>query len=100
LTLCWMTVLGPATEKATYILTTPVLAWLLIDSVRTQRRGWTRVYIAIYALYVLPAAAGVSRSLIRSTPVRVALPVATLALFGILLARAIRAIRDPREASR
>jgi hypothetical protein len=93
-------VLGPATEKATYVLTTPVLAWLLIDSVRSQRRGWTRVYIAIYALYVLPAAAGVSRSLIRSTPVRVALPVATLALFGILLARAIRAIRDPREASR
>src|SRR5579871_398569 len=29
---CWMTVLGPATESATYLLLAPTSAWLLLDA--------------------------------------------------------------------
>jgi hypothetical protein len=32
---CWMTLLGPATESATYILLAPTLAWSMIDALRS-----------------------------------------------------------------
>jgi len=91
---CWMTVLGPATEKATYILTAPVLAWLLIEAVRDKQRGRFRMLLVIYLLYLVPVFAG--KAIYRSAPVRVALPLATIPLFAYI---ALRAIRDLRTAS-
>jgi hypothetical protein len=35
---CWMTLLGPATESATYVVLAPVLAWAVLESSR-QARG-------------------------------------------------------------
>jgi len=32
LSLCWMTILGPATESCTYILLAPTLAWRVLDA--------------------------------------------------------------------
>jgi hypothetical protein len=36
---CWMTLLGPATESATYVLLAPVLAWAVLSA---TRQPWTR----------------------------------------------------------
>ena len=93
---CWMTVFGPATEKATFIFTTPVLAWCLIEARVDERRGAMWFYIVLYAMYVVPLLAG--KQVYRSLPARVALPLATLVLFGALVARAVADLRAPPAA--
>jgi hypothetical protein len=57
LSCCWMTVLGPATESATYILLAPVAAWLLVE-----RRAAAR-------FPGLRAVAGVAYALILASPI-------------------------------
>jgi hypothetical protein len=37
---CWMTLVGPATEAATYILLAPVLAWAALDATGRPWQGW------------------------------------------------------------
>jgi len=94
---CWMTLLGPATEKATYIFLAPVLAWLLVEA---KREGWRSRFwmlLVIYLLYLIPVV--IQGSAIRSAPVRVALPLATIPLFGYVVLRAIRDLRDPRTTT-
>ncbi len=90
---CWMTVFGPTTEKATYIFTTPVLAWCLIDARVDLRWSAVRFYIVLYVAYIVPLVGG--RAAIRSLPARVALPLATLVLFGALIRRAVRDLTRP-----
>lgn len=94
---CWMTLLGPATEKATYILLAPVLTWLLVEAGRDERHGAFRMLLGIYLAYLVPVVAG--GDAIRSAPVRVALPLATIPLFGYVAWRAIRGLREPATTS-
>jgi hypothetical protein len=37
---CWMTVLGPATESATYVLVGPVAAWLAVSAAADEYPRW------------------------------------------------------------
>ena len=37
-TMCWFMLLGPATEKATYVLVAPSLIWTLLAAVQQHRR--------------------------------------------------------------
>jgi hypothetical protein len=37
---CWMTLVGPATESATYVMLAPVLAWAALDATDYPWRGW------------------------------------------------------------
>jgi hypothetical protein len=37
---CWMTLVGPATESATYVLLAPVLAWAVLSAARWPWEGW------------------------------------------------------------
>ncbi|MEO6598011.1 MAG: glycosyltransferase family 87 protein [Planctomycetota bacterium] len=39
-TMCWLMLLGPATEKATYVWIAPSLAWVLVAAWRQQGRTW------------------------------------------------------------
>jgi hypothetical protein len=39
---CWMTVFGPATESATYVLLAPSLAWALVEAWSAGRPPWVR----------------------------------------------------------
>jgi Glycosyltransferase family 87 len=50
---CWMTVLGPATESATYILLAPIVAWALVQT-HTQPSAWLRRigYELAYGLFL------------------------------------------------
>jgi len=95
---CWMTLLGPATEKATYILLAPILVWLMIEAVRDRERGRLWLLLAIYALYLLPVFTW--RSAYRSAPVRIALPLATVPLLAYIALRAVRDLRATPPCSR
>ena len=59
LSCCWMTLLGPATESATYVLIAPAMAWivceLLVRGSGTIERIWVAV---IYSLQLLAGMAG------------------------------------------
>jgi hypothetical protein len=37
---CWMTLLGPATEAATYVLIAPVLAWAALEAIQRPWQRW------------------------------------------------------------
>jgi hypothetical protein len=50
---CWMTVLGPATESATYILLAPSLAWGIVLSLNGKTsRGPRIAYAAVFGLFI------------------------------------------------
>jgi Glycosyltransferase family 87 len=51
---CWMTVFGPATESATYILLAPAVAWGLVESFSDPTARWRRIiYSGIFALFIV-----------------------------------------------
>jgi hypothetical protein len=55
---CWMTLLGPATESATYVVLAPVLAWAVLESARQARgQGETAVGRWPAAVRWMPATA-------------------------------------------
>jgi hypothetical protein len=56
---CWMTLLGPATEAATYILLAPILAWTLLEIRSTECSAWWRgIAYASFGLFVVALLAG------------------------------------------
>jgi hypothetical protein len=50
---CWMTVLGPATESATYILLAPIVAWMLVET-HAEPSAWLRRigYELVFGLFI------------------------------------------------
>jgi hypothetical protein len=48
---CWMTVIGPATESATYILLAPTLAWGVVWS-QSRGRVWRIAYAVTFLLFL------------------------------------------------
>jgi hypothetical protein len=55
---CWMTVLGPASESATYVLVAPSVCWALIREWRPAGRTVPRLFLACsYGLLVATQAA-------------------------------------------
>ncbi len=51
---CWMTVLGPATESATYIMLAPVVAWTLVTKADSQAdRYWRVGYAVVFGIFFL-----------------------------------------------
>lgn len=53
LSMGWMLVFGPATEEATYLIASPMLAWLLVDAYGARR--WGRlICLAVLAAFIGP----------------------------------------------
>lgn len=80
LTSCWFLLLGPATEKATYVLLAPAVLWALLAAWRQPLRGprlwWGAVNLLFFLDHVLP---GPNREFQAEHPwVRCALPLAAL----------------------
>jgi hypothetical protein len=103
LTSLWYMLLGPATEKVTYVLAAPVLGWPLLAAWRAPAAGsraarcyWTTV-VALFVLdHLVPA---VPRSLQAAQPwLRCALPLAALlGTIGLLRRAAIDLRRGAME---
>jgi hypothetical protein len=50
---CWMTVLGPATESATYILLAPIVAWMLVETYAEPSAWLRRIgYELVFGLFI------------------------------------------------
>lgn len=84
----WMTLFGPATEKATYMLIGPALCWLLVTAWRGGDRVLRALPLAAYATFVLTQLASqVPRRVRGEWPVlRVLLPIGAV-LLGLALWR-------------
>jgi hypothetical protein len=51
---CWTTVLGPATESATYVLLAPVASWLMLKATTSERSRVARTaWVASYVLLLI-----------------------------------------------
>jgi cytochrome bd-type quinol oxidase subunit 2 len=46
----WMTLLGPVTEKATYIVIAPLLCWLIVDDRQRNQNKWFVAYLLCYIM--------------------------------------------------
>ena len=58
---CWMTVFGPATESATYLLLAPALAYTVIEAWTSRQVPWLRWLLATnYGLFVIAQMEGCS----------------------------------------
>jgi hypothetical protein len=53
LTMCWMVLLGPATEKATYCFVSATMLWPLIAAWRSRQRVWLAVWGLANTLVIL-----------------------------------------------
>ena len=50
---CWMTVFGPATESATYILLAPIVAWMLVETYAEPSAWLRRIgYELVFGLFI------------------------------------------------
>jgi hypothetical protein len=87
---CWMTVLGPATESATYILLAPVVAWGMVMHDGDRGRGWRIAYAVAFGIFLASQLAlnipGGKYFRDHLQP----LPVAGMLLLGTLVADALR----------
>ena len=99
LTICWCLLLGPATERVTYALLGPAIAWPLLQDWRLggARACWP--WLLVNGLYLgdhlVPS---LSRQLQEQQPwTRCMLPMTTLLATGLLL---LRALRDGQHAPR
>ncbi len=95
LTSCWFLLLGPATEKATYVLLAPAVLWALQAAWRGPARGprlwWGAVNLLFFLDHVLP---GPGRDFQAAHPwVRCALPLAALLAAIGFAARAVADLR-------
>jgi hypothetical protein len=81
---CWMTAFGPATESPTYILLSPTLAWLLVESWRGSLPRWSRIPLTIsfvlFAVTVIAVASPYGRTVLMfgTQPIGTLLIMATL----------------------
>lgn len=91
LTACWFMLLGPATEKVTYVLLTPTIAWGLVGGLRAG--GAARAFwVAVAALFAFDNLAGVSREVQAAMPwTRCGLPLAALLATVAAVRAALRA---------
>jgi hypothetical protein len=90
--MCWQLILGPGCERNTYSLIAPLTSWAVVDSFAAGRRRWWAC--ACYAVMTGFSYGGLA-SLFSGVIPRTgdALPVATAAFAGLLLA----ALRDDRR---
>lgn len=95
LTACWYMLLGPATEKVTYVLLAPSVAWLASAAWRLPGRAGRCYWTLVALLFALDHLAGPSRDLQRDWPwTRCGLPLAALLVAAGL---AVRAVGDLRQ---
>jgi hypothetical protein len=93
LTLCWFLLLGPSTEKVTYIFLGPVVAWGLVQAWRTGAPAGKAVWGASLVLMLL-AEIYVDRDTQRELPLlRIPLPLATLLATVAMVARDLAWLR-------
>lgn len=92
LTMCWFMLLGPSTEKATYILLGPTLAWGLLAAMRARSAGGIAPWTTANALVLVAhAVSQTPRSWQAEWPLlRTPLPWAALLATAALLAQAAR----------
>jgi hypothetical protein len=67
-TLCWFLLLGPATEKATYQLLGPALAWSLLQAEAGRHRGRLALMLLAVALVLLDNVIAPARETQASSP--------------------------------
>ena len=92
LTICWCLLLGPSTERVTYALLGPAIAWPLLAAWRRGGALAARPWLLVNGLYLadhlMPS---LDRQLQEQQPwTRCLLPMTTLLAAGLLLARALR----------
>jgi len=95
LTMCWFMLLGPSTEKVTYVLVAPTLMWGALEAWRVGGRGARWLWAATVALFlvdqILPPP---SRSAMLAHPwLRCASPAAAALTASLLLGRAATELR-------
>ncbi len=92
LTICWCLLLGPATERVTYALLGPCLAWPLLQAWRHggARTAWP--WLLCNGLYIADhLVPSLDRKLQEEQPwTRCLLPMTTLLAVGLLLQQAVR----------
>ena len=99
---CWMTLCGPATESATYILLAPALAWAVVSA---ECDGWPRVLAFLTRISLLLFLICVVRGLWSGVNAFHALglhPQAAVLLslaYGVVLIRSLLASSPPQEAA-
>jgi hypothetical protein len=99
LAVCWMTVLGPATEAMTYLLVAPVICWLIVAP-RTGPGSQLRwLYAIAYLMLLYPPFAGLfgGHSVMRSPRLKSVQPVAVLLLLAGSLIEATFALQKPES---
>jgi hypothetical protein len=88
---CWMTVLGPATESATYILLAPVVAWGIVLNDANPRARLARIaYSVVLGLFIVSQLAinlGPGGKFFRDR--LQPLPLAGTVLFVVILSEAV-----------
>lgn len=101
LTMCWFMLLGPATEKSTYALLGPTLAWPLLRAWRQRWPAGLWLWGAANALMLLShAVEPVDRRLQAEQPwLRCFLPAAALLAAAMLLTGAVGELRARRLRS-
>lgn len=94
---CWMVLLGPATEPATYILLSPVLAWEILEVFDRRRSVILGILVALIAL---SNGAGMLERLMPSARLlSYALrPASALVLFGWILWKSFGVIVSARRS--
>lgn len=97
---CWMTLCGPATEGATYLLAAPTLAWAVAESWRRPRPWWTRgLLLAAGAAALAALAASLVPHTARITAYGLQ-PLGVLLLFAGLTAEYVDRLATPRPRAR
>ncbi len=86
LSVCWMTLFGPATESSTYILLSPTLAWLLVVSWSGELPHWTRVPLTLSAVLFVGTVIAVATPYGRKLLALGTQPVAGLLILLVLVA--------------
>jgi hypothetical protein len=82
---CWQLLLGPGSERLTFLIIAPFAAWAIITSYLERRHFWLAA-AAFFTTFVL-GAGGIERILIRWFPAAITLQPIGVILFAIWLVR-------------
>lgn len=97
---CWMTLLGPATESSTYVLLAPSLSWSLFEAWRRPHPLWLRVGLsAAYGLFLSAGIAGWFPFVLKAHALGLH-PLGALLLLLSVLASEIRRFSEPSYENR